>query len=207
VLMKARPDYGWLSEETDDDSDRLARDTVFVVDPIDGTRAFINGDKVWCVSVAVVHKGRPVAGVLVAPALEEEYSACEGGPSLKSGAELSLVGRASSPELVLAADEKIVRKLPDELAIRRHHYVPSLAYRLAMAADGRIDGTIVKPNSHDWDLAAADIILQRAGGALTDLQGEPLAYNRQTVSHGVLVAGTMEARHILTPHLLAGLSG
>jgi myo-inositol-1(or 4)-monophosphatase len=77
--------------------------------------------------------------------------------------------------------------------------VPSLAYRLAMIADGRIDGTIVKRNSHDWDLAAADLILSRAGGALCSLDGEPLSYNRPTVTHGVLGAASGTA----LPALLA----
>lgn len=107
----------------------------------------------------------------------------------------------------MAADEKIVRKLQPELAIHRVSHVPSLAYRLAMVADGRIDGTIVKKDSHDWDLAAADLILERAGGALTGLDDQPLIYNRTTVSHDVLVAGTRHARHVLLPHLVTGAAG
>ena len=84
LLITARPHYGWLSEETDDDNARLSHETLFVVDPIDGTRAFIAGERTWCVSVAVVHQGRPVAGVLVAPALDEEFYACVDGPALKT---------------------------------------------------------------------------------------------------------------------------
>jgi myo-inositol-1(or 4)-monophosphatase len=207
VLLKARPDYGWLSEETDDDDARLSRETVFVIDPIDGTRAFIAGKATWCVSVAVVHQGRPVAGVLVAPALQEEFSAMADGPALKNGAPIIVGSVGDDGELVLAADERIVNRLTADLNVRRVPHVPSLAYRLAMAADGRIDGTIVKADSHDWDLAAADLILQRAGGALTDLWGQLLSYNRKAVSHGVLLAGTSEARHVLLPHLLSGAAG
>ncbi|SFB08042.1 myo-inositol-1(or 4)-monophosphatase [Rhizobium sp. NFR07] len=207
VLLKARPDYGWLSEETDDDDMRLSRETVFVIDPIDGTRAFIAGKATWCVSVAVVHQGRPVAGVLVAPALNEEFSAALDRPASKNGMPIAVGSAGDDGELVLAADEKIVSRLTTDLGIRRVPHVPSLAYRLAMAADGRIDGTIVKSDSHDWDLAAADLILERAGGALTDLQGRPLSYNRKTVSHGVLVAGTNEARMMLMPYLLTGAAG
>lgn len=211
LLLKARPNYGWLSEETDDDSARLACETLFVVDPIDGTRAFIAGEPIWCVSVAVVHKGRPVAGVLVAPALQQEYQAVADGPALRNGAPITVRSEAEPGagvgELVLAADEKIVKKLQPELEIHRVSHVPSLAYRLAMAADGRIDGTIVKKDSHDWDLAAADLILVRAGGALTGLDDLPLTYNRETVRHGVLVAGTGHARHLLLPHLVTGAAG
>jgi myo-inositol-1(or 4)-monophosphatase len=207
ILLKERPKYGWLSEETDDDEARLSADTLFVVDPIDGTRAFINGETTWCVSVAVVHHGHPVAGVLVAPALREEYAAALDGPATKNGNTITVQPKDGDKELVLAADERIVRKLTPELRVRRINHVPSLAYRLAMAADGRIHGTIVKPDSHDWDLAAADLILERAGGGLTDLEGTPLTYNRRSVSHGALVAGSQHARDALLPPLRAVSAG
>jgi myo-inositol-1(or 4)-monophosphatase len=208
ILLQARPDYGWLSEETDDDPARLDRDTVFVIDPIDGTRAFINGEKTWCVSVAVVHHGRPVAGVLVAPALEEEFCATADGPSLKNGQPIQVSG-GDRPELVIAADESLVRKFdaPFRGNVRRINHVPSLAYRLAMAADGRIDGTVVKRNSHDWDLAAADLILERAGGRLSDLQNRLLNYNRKIVTREMLVAGTEHAVASLLPRLVSGTAG
>ncbi len=206
LLMAARPSYGWLSEETDDDTARLQNDTVFVVDPIDGTRAFINGEKTWCVSVAVVHCGRPVAGVLAAPALGEEFYALEGGPAMKNGEVLSLPAGADEtgdPELVIAADESTMRRFDAGYRgrLHRHRHVPSLAYRLAMVADGRLDGTIVKRNSHDWDLAAADLIVECAGGRLADLEGKPIRYNRSEVSHGVMVAGSKLALTSLLAHL------
>lgn len=208
VLLTARPGYGWLSEETDDDAGRLSCETVFVIDPIDGTRAFINGEKTWCVSVAVVHQGRPVAGVLVAPALGEEFTAVFGGQALKNGMPITVNG-PSDGRLVIAADENLVKKLAPAMRDRVHRvgHVPSLAYRLAMAADGRIDGTVVKRNSHDWDLAAADLILERAGGRLTDLQRQPLVYNGEKVSHGMLVAGSEHAISSLLPHLVEQPAG
>lgn len=190
ILRKARPDYGWLSEETEDDADRLARETVFIIDPIDGTRAFLGGQKVWCVSVAVVHRGRPVAGVLYAPALEELYEAVEGGVALKNGVPFTV--SAAGPEEMsrLAIGEDLLKTFPPAFRerVRREKYIPSLAYRIAMVADGRLDGTFVKGNSHDWDLAAADLILACAGGRLVDLDGEPIVYNRAEVTHKVLCA-------------------
>lgn len=207
LLLKARPDYGWLSEETDDDVVRLGRETLFVVDPIDGTRAFINGEKTWCVSVAVVHRGQPVAGVLVAPALDEEFCAAKDGPALKNGRPLSVTGERADGQLVIAADEALVRKFEPAFRdeVRRVRHVPSLAYRLAMIADGSIDGTVVKRASHDWDLAAADLILERAGGRLIDLAGNRLVYNRESVSHEMLAAGAEHALRSLLPQL-AGLA-
>ncbi|HEV7435597.1 MAG TPA: 3'(2'),5'-bisphosphate nucleotidase CysQ [Pseudorhizobium sp.] len=195
MLLEARPDYGWLSEETDDDVGRLGRETLFVVDPIDGTRAFIGGEKTWCVSVAVVHHGRPVAGVLVAPALGEEFSAVLGQPAFKNGEPIAVSHPQSRNPLKLAVAEDVLKLVQPQHrgSVQRVRHVPSLAYRLAMTADGTIDGTIVKRNSHDWDLAAADIILERAGGRLVDADGNSLTYNRESVKHGVLRAGAEHA--------------
>lgn len=188
TLQKARPNYGWLSEETDDDPARLVNDTLFVIDPIDGTRGFIAGLDLWCVSVAVVHKGRPTAGVLYAPALDELFTAVTDGPALKNGAPISVSARPSTEVQRLATAEEMLKGFDPDFrkTIERTKHVPSLAYRLAMVADGRLEGTLVKRDSHDWDLAAADLILERAGGALVDLDGRPLIYNRPDVTHGEL---------------------
>jgi myo-inositol-1(or 4)-monophosphatase len=189
-LLSARPNYGWLSEETDDDAGRLDCETVFVIDPIDGTRAFIAGKDVWCVSAAVVHLGRPVAGVLFAPSLHETFTATAEGPALKNGEPIFVTEPEPGRPTRLAAAEDMARGLEGRIAggVHRIAHVPSLAYRLAMVADGRIDGTLVKRSSHDWDLAAADLILARAGGSLVTLDGEPLSYNRPSVSHETLCA-------------------
>jgi myo-inositol-1(or 4)-monophosphatase len=190
MLLTARPSYGWLSEETDDDPARLSCETLFVIDPIDGTRSFIAGKDVWCVSAAVVHRGRPVAGVLVAPALGEVYASFAGGPALKNGTEISVASPQDAQVFRLAAAEDMLSRLDRAHLgdVQRMPHVPSLAYRIAMAADGRIDGTLVKTNSHDWDLAAADLILANAGGGLVTLDGQPLVYNRPDVRHGILCA-------------------
>lgn len=200
-LLGARPHYGWLSEETDDDETRLTRETVFVVDPIDGTRAFIAGKELWCISVAIVHRGLPAAGVLYAPALGELFEATHEGEARKNGEPIAVRDPAPKEKLQVAVAEDLSRKLisPYRESIVRVPHVPSLAYRLAMIADGRIDGTIIKRNSHDWDLAAADLILARAGGTLCGLDGMPLSYNRPIVSHGFLGAASGAA----LPALLA----
>lgn len=190
VLRTARPGYGWLSEESEEDKIRLDRETLFVVDPIDGTRGFLAGQSLWCVSVAVVHRGRPVAGVLYAPALEEVYTAHSGSQALKNGSAISVSGANQSESSRFAIAEDVLKHLPEPFRGRIHRvkHVPSLAYRIAMVADGRIEGTYVKKNSHDWDLAAADLILEKAGGALTELTGAKLVYNRDSVSHAPLCA-------------------
>jgi len=208
-LLSARPNYGWLSEETDDDDRRLDCETVFVIDPIDGTRAFIAGKDIWCVSAAVVHRGRPVAGVLFAPSLDELFTAAENGTALKNGQPIAASRLDAARPTRVAAPEDMAHGIERYMAggVHRIPHVPSLAYRLAMVADGRIDATLVKRNAHDWDLAAADLILSRAGGSLVALDGEPLSYNRPTVSHETLAAaglprlsGLLEASRHLSGH-------
>lgn len=190
VLRKARPDYGWLSEETADTTERLSARRTFVVDPIDGTRAFLERKDVWCVSVAVVEDGRSLAGVLDCPARREVFAARAGSGSTLNGTRLSVRVPGEAP--ALGGPNPILDRLPAPLAsrIRRSAYIPSLAYRIAMIADGRLDGTFVKANSHDWDLAAADLILTEAGGAVVGLDGNPLYYAGIDPKRGLLAAGS-----------------
>ncbi|MCP4315655.1 MAG: 3'(2'),5'-bisphosphate nucleotidase CysQ [Hyphomicrobiales bacterium] len=196
-LLAARPDYGWLSEETEDDKSRLEGDAVFVVDPIDGTRAYVRGDDVWCVSVAVVRDGVSVAGILACPAREEFFEGSHRGDALKNGKTIK-VATAGSGDLI-AAPDAVYDRLPENLisGLTRSPHISSLAYRVAMVADGRLAATFIKPNSHDWDLAAADLILRNAGGAIVDIDGSPLRYNRSTIKHGVLIAGPDEFLPVL----------
>lgn len=202
VLLDARPDYGWLSEESVDDPARLSAPRTFVVDPIDGTRAFIDGRRTWCVSVAVVEDGVPLAGVLDCPALGEIFLANAGGGSQLNGTALKVRALAHDA-LRIGGPKAYLDRAPAEL--RRGPavpYVPSLAYRIAMIAAGEMDGTFVKPNSHDWDLAAADLILREAGGAVLDEKAQTIDYARADPRRGVLVAAGAE----LAPRLAALIS-
>jgi myo-inositol-1(or 4)-monophosphatase len=195
MLLGARPGHGWLSEETEDTPARLSRDHVFIVDPIDGTRAFMNGKETWVVSAALTERGVPIAGVLYAPALDQLYVATRDGHVARNGAPLRVAAADDRGRLRISAADDMIARLGAETRgrIDRVGNVPSLAYRLAMIADGRLDATIVKPNAHDWDLAAADLILRNAGGRLTDLHGNDLVYNGATPRHGILVAATNHA--------------
>lgn len=191
VLRTARPHYGWLSEETADGPDRLATERVFVVDPIDGTRAFLAGWPTWGVSVAVVARGRPLAGVLECPAKAETFHAVVGGGAFLNGRAIRIRGMPEQPEV--AGPKAFVDALPAKWrdSIRRIPHVPSLAYRLAMVAKGVLDATFVKPNAHDWDLAAADLILAEAGGQVLGEGGISPMYGVAAVPrHGPLVAGS-----------------
>jgi myo-inositol-1(or 4)-monophosphatase len=190
TLTAARPHYGWLSEETVDSPARLGANRTFIVDPIDGTRAFIDGLNTWCVSIGVVENGRPLAGVLDCPAKEEIYLAALGSGSTRNGAPLK-IGAAPARPLV-GGPKHLLNILPETIAanVRRAGYIPSLAYRLAMVASGELTATFIKANSHDWDLAAADLILSEAGGAVLDRGGLRLTYGGPVPSHEALAAGS-----------------
>lgn len=190
ALMGARPDYGWLSEETVDNKDRLKAKRTFVVDPIDGTRAFIDGRKVWCVSVAVVEDGRAIAGVLGCPASGEFFSAAQGAGAWRDSEPIAV--KKTRQGLALAGPKTMMSGLPPDFYARvaPHPYVPSLAYRLAMVADGRLDATFIKPSSHDWDVAGADIILSEAGGSIVDGARQRPRYAGTNPRLGPLAAGS-----------------
>lgn len=192
TLLAARPDYGWLSEEAADDESRLKAKRTFVIDPIDGTRGFLEGRREWCVSAAIVENGRSIAAVLECPAKNETFVATLGGGAFKN--DKRLTRGETGPAPLVGGPANMVKALPADIAsrVRRAEYIPSLAYRLAMVADGSLDASFVKPNSRDWDLAAADLVLREAGGDLLDEYGSQPAYGGRETRHGALVAGSGE---------------
>ena len=188
-------DAGWLSEETEDDPARLGRAEVWVVDPIDGTRAYLAGLPDWVIAAALVRAGRPLVGALYAPVSDELFLSAAGDGATLNGAPIA----ASTGDHLAGATFSGAKRRLDSLAaieprIATVPRIPSLALRLARVATGALDGTFVAPNSRDWDLAAADLLVHEAGGLITTLQGESLIYNRPDPVHGVLVAAG-RARH------------
>src|SRR5271156_6471333 len=195
------PDAGWLSEETTDNTARVARSALVIADPIDGTRAFVAGDPRWTVSIAFAIEGSIVAGGVHAPALGKG-AALNGAPIRASG-RASLAGaRIGGPRLLVAALAGAARvELLDEPKI------PSLAYRLARVASGSLDGALASANSHDWDIAGADILLSEAGAGLCDPEGQPLSYNRPETRHGPLAAAPLALLPELASALRRALAG
>jgi myo-inositol-1(or 4)-monophosphatase len=189
-LDAAFPGAGWLSEETADDLSRLDMANLLVVDPIDGTRAFLTGDPRWSVSIAYIHDGRPIAGVIHAPALGQTYQAALGCGARRDDAPIHASRRPAlegalvgGPRSMVAALAKAARV--DLAAAPR---IPSLALRLAQVADGGLDVGLASASANDWDVAGADIILSESGALLTDVRGQILHYNRQNMRHGALLA-------------------
>lgn len=196
-LSGSRTHYGWLSEESTDDPARLSMDSVFVIDPIDGTRGFMTGSDDWTISLAVVERvagseigWRPSVAVLFNPVRKELYTANHGGGARCNGDLLAVSNRIGLEGAQISTTKSLFNAfdLGTQGAVRGP-YIYSLAYRIAEVAAGRMDAGIAKPNSHDWDLAAADLLLQEAGGYLTDGFGNAIQYNQAAPRHGLLVAG------------------
>ncbi len=188
-LPSARPDYGWLSEESADDDRRLGCRRVFVIDPIDGTRGFIAGEDSWTISMAIVEDGIPMAGVVYAPARDELYEAARGGGAWFNGVAMG-PGEMDAETLPLIPAPIAVHKelVSGGLSYERGPAYPSLAYRLVQVAAGTLDAAVARRGAHDWDIAGADIILSEAGMRLEDVcRGTPL-YNRTETRHAALAA-------------------
>ena len=183
-LCALLPAAGWLSEESVDHPERLARGLCWLVDPVDGTRDFIAGRRGWAVSVALVSAGKPLLGLLVAPAREEVWSATAGQGAWLNGRQLAASTRSELPGARVPA--KILPPEDQDLAMVERPN--SIALRIAMVADARADLVVTLRWGFEWDIAAATLIAREAGAAVSDAFGEPLTYNkRDPRAFGVLV--------------------
>ena len=185
-LTTARPDYGWLSEENADDPSRLSRREVFIIDPIDGTIAFLKNRPHFTICAAIVVEGRPCCGVVYNPISDELYSARTGNGAHRNGAPIQVTQRAVLEGSAMLGDRSQLTGPPwPALHVQSRN---SVAYRIVLVADGSADATVSLTCKRDWDLAAADIILHEAGGVLTDTSGAAMIYNKPVTLQADLVA-------------------
>jgi myo-inositol-1(or 4)-monophosphatase len=180
TLGGARPDYGWLSEESEDSATRLTQNKVFIVDPIDGTRSFIEGADTWAHSLAIAENGVVTAAAVYLPLKGKLYSAAAGRGAFLNGAPIRASGRSDLTGATMIAAKPNFhptnwrgQKVPDV----KRAYRPSLAYRLSLVAEGRFDAMLTLRDSWEWDIAAGDLILREAGAITSDKRGHALRFN------------------------------
>ncbi len=191
-LRAARPDYGWLSEETEDTTERLVRDRVFIVDPIDGTRSFAEGGRTWAHALAVAERGVVTAGVVYLPMRDLLYSAAAGLGAFANGAPIAPSGAtALDAASILATRPNMDQRHWHDGRVpgfaRAHR--PSLAYRMALVAQGRFDAMLTLRRCWEWDIAAGDLILREAGALCTDRTGARLRFNNPHPAQDGVIAG------------------
>lgn len=187
-LLAARPDYGWLSEETFDDRERLKHKRVFICDPIDGTRGFLRGEDSWTICLSVVEDGVTIAGVVYAPARDELYDAMTGGGARLNGDPI-VRRRHQGPGPIIPAPGAVHRELTEAgIDYVRGPALPSLAYRLVQVTTGVLDAAVARRGAQDWDISAAAVILAECGIVLEDVCVGTARFNKAETRHGALAA-------------------
>lgn len=200
-LRGARPGYGWLSEETEDNTDRLGHERVFIIDPIDGTRSFVEGSDTWAHSLAVAEAGEVTAAVVYLPMRDMLYAASRGGGATLNGTPIR------TSEIGDLAEATVLAARPALVAERWHggappvfkrSYRPSLAYRMALVADASFDAMITLRRTWEWDIAAGTLIVAEAGGTCTTATGAPLRFNNPDPRvDGIVAGGPMVQRALI----------
>jgi myo-inositol-1(or 4)-monophosphatase len=200
-LRSATPEYGWLSEESADDENRLDKRLVWIVDPIDGTRGYLAGREDWCVSVALVEGASPVLAAVFVPASDEFFFAARGEGATRNDVPVCATVGTELDFSRVAGPKPLVERLnrsSDEVIL--HPRIGSLALRLCRVAQGSLDAAFAGGQSRDWDLAAANLIVQEANGKMTALSGDTILYNRREVTHGLLVAAGRDRHARIVEH-------
>jgi myo-inositol-1(or 4)-monophosphatase len=191
-LRAARPGYGWLSEESEDDPARLRATRVFIVDPIDGTRSLIEGTDLWAHALAVAEAGVVTAAVVYLPMRDKLYAAAAGQGATLNGQPIRASTRpALAGATLLAASPALdpAHWREGRVPLMRRGFRPSLAYRLSLVAEGRYDAMLTLRPTWEWDVAAGDLLLREAGAVISDRRGGALRFNNpQPQVAGVLAA-------------------
>ena len=185
LLRGARPDYGWLSEETRDDTDRLHRRRLFVVDPIDGTTAYMKGAPWFTVALALIEDGHAVAGVVHAPELGDTYEAMAGDGARLNGAPIQAAATSALENSVMLGDPRAFT--PPRWPKLRFERRNSIALRMSMVASGEFDAAVAVSTKYDWDVAAGAVIAVEAGAKVTDHLGRPYLFNKPDPCQAALV--------------------
>lgn len=203
-LTSARPDYGWLSEETEDGPQRLNAEQVFIIDPIDGTRSFVNGQTTFAHSLAIARNGVVMAAAVHLPMRDLTYLASIGQGAFLNGALMASSSRQSVEGAnILAAKPQLDPDLwPGGVPDINRHFRSSLAYRLCLVAEGRFDGMVTLRDAWEWDIAAGDLICREAGALSTDRYGKALKFNNAMPKTPGALAASPGVHQGIMGHLL-----
>ncbi len=188
-LTGARPDYGWLSEETEDDRTRLGAKRVWIVDPIDGTRAFLKNIPEFTVCTALVEDGATIAAAVFNPAKDEFFEATLGGGAWLNGAAMAASDQTDVKTAHFLASRRTLESrfwpwAPEDI---NSTWMNSIAYRMVLIGAGRYDAALSFNGKSDWDLAAADLIVREAGCRNTTMAGAGFSFNQATTRHPDLI--------------------
>lgn len=192
TLRGARPAYGWLSEESAEDPARHAAERVFIIDPIDGTRSFVEGSDTWAHSLAIAERGEVTAAVVYLPRRDLLYAAARGAGATLNGAAIRASAQTDIAEAEVLAARPVLAKHHwhgAAMPVFRRAYRPSLAYRMALVGEGAFDAMLTLRHSWEWDIAAGALIVTEAGGGATDRRGAPLRFNNADPRLDGVVAG------------------
>jgi myo-inositol-1(or 4)-monophosphatase len=197
ILMVARPNYGWLSEETVDSPERLTKDRVWVVDPLDGTKEFIEGVPNFVVSIALVENGDPIVGVLYNPVTKETFTAAKGEGAFLNGKSIFCTAKENVSEMVILNSRSETRRglwKSYGNTFGELKAIGSVAYKLGLTAAGQADIFASLRPKNEWDICAGNCIINEAGGKLIDLKGNRVIFNREkTLIEPGLIAGNIDA--------------
>ena len=197
VLTSEFPRYGWFSEETKDSPERLLKDRVWIVDPLDGTKEYIEKVPMWVVSIALVENKVPVLGILYNPVKEELFSAVKGEGANLNGERVACSTKTDPSEMVILNSRTETRDglwLPYKDEFKKLKGVGSVAYKLGLAGAGKADIFATLRPKNEWDICAGHCIVNEAGGKMIDLNGAEVTYNNEnTLITPGLVAGNPQA--------------
>ncbi|MGH9325234.1 MAG: 3'(2'),5'-bisphosphate nucleotidase CysQ [Terriglobia bacterium] len=206
--LLVRDGEGWLSEESADNLERLEKDRVWIVDPLDGTREFVEGIPEWCVSIALVEKGKAIAGGIANPATEETFLGLAGSGLLYNRKPAKPTARTSLADATVLASRSEVKRgewKEFEGGVFSVRPMGSIAYKLARVAAGLADVTWTLTPKHEWDVAAGVALVEAAGGMVTTLAQAPLAFNNASaLLPGLIASGAAlrkELASFLAPYL------
>jgi len=203
-LLAARPDHGWLSEESEDNPDRLRARRVFIVDPIDGTRSFVAGRETFAHSLAIAEAGKVVVGVVHLPLLGLTFEASMGAGAACNGKALPKLrdARLQDARILAARPQMAPERWPGGVPPVERHFRSSLAYRLCLVAGGEFDGMVTLRDAWEWDIAAGDLICREAGAVVTSRDGAALTFNTDPPTCPGILAASPSVHAGLMAHML-----